>query len=298
MTRLLAACRPIHKIQSMVLLHCLKGIGLIWPRLCWGISGVCAAALMNCLGCAAIYPEIDTPIGPPPNAETPSPAPPDDYVYLYIKSARMPSQTRDGRKWGKGGEGLPNPYAILFIDGTEINRTAVEENTLQPTWPNQKKANYQMPSKRRLRVEVWDDHGLFPHPICLKEMQNLASYVDIGEAEIDCDGGAHITLGVEPAHAVWGLGFYFALGNSTAYVTRVIAASAAGRAGLKDGDQILSIMDRRVAEMEGGEIQSLIRSNSATGVEIGISAAPGPSRFVTLKDEAIYPLVQDHIPLN
>ena len=139
-------------------------------------------SLMGGLGCAAIYPEIDTPIGPPPNAESPSPPPPDDYVFLYIKGARLPSQTRDGRKWGKGGDGFPSPYAILFIDGTEINRTAVEENTLEPTWPNQKKANYQMPSKRQLRVEVWDDHGLFPHPICVKEIHNLPSYVDMGEA--------------------------------------------------------------------------------------------------------------------
>lgn len=264
----------------------------------WRIQALVAMSLMGGLGCAAIYPEIDTPIGPPPNAESPSPPPPDDYVFLYIKGARLPSQTRDGRKWGKGGDGFPSPYAILFIDGTEINRTAVEENTLEPTWPNQKKANYQMPSKRQLRVEVWDDHGLFPHPICVKEIHNLPSYVDMGEAEIDCDGGARITLGVEPARARWGLGFYFELRTSSAYVTRVIAASSAGRAGLKPDDQILSIMGRPVSQMESGEVQSLIRSNSTKGVKLKIASNDGAVRELTVKDEAIYPLVEDHIPLQ
>ena len=264
----------------------------------WGIGGVGIALLGLSLGCGAIYPEISTPIGPPPNTDSPKPPPPDDYVFLYIKSARMPSQTRDGRKWGKGGEGLPNPYAILSIDGTEITRTAVEENTLRPTWPNQKRANYKMLSKTRLRIEIWDDHGLFPHPICLKEVQDLPNFLDMGEAEIDCDGGAQITFGVEPAHPRWGLGFYFELRSSTAYVTRVIAASAAGRAGLKPGDQILSIMGKAVAQIDSGEVESLIRSNSTTGVELKISSSEGSAREVKLKDEAIYPLVDDSIPVN
>jgi hypothetical protein len=257
-----------------------------------------AVALLGLVGCGAIYPEIETPIGPPPNAQSPSPPPPSDYLCIYLKSARLPAFTRDGRKWGKGGLGLPSPYAILFIDGTEVTRTAVQDDTLEPTWPNQKKANYKMPSKRRLRIEIWDDHGLFPHPICLKEIGDLPSYADIGEAELECSGGAMVTLGVEPAHARWGLGFYFELRTSSAYVTRVIAESSAGRAGLKPGDQLVAIMDRPVSQMESGEAQSLIRSNSSTGVKLKVTSEGGETREVTLKDEAIYPLVDDHVPLQ
>ena len=265
--------------------------------ICKGVA-LCALSLVSFISCAALYPEIETPIGPPPNVDSAKPPPPEDYVFLYIKSARMPTQTRDGRKWGKGGDGLPSPYAIMFIDGTEVTRTAVEDNTLEPTWPGQKKANYQMPSKRRLRVEVWDDHGLFPHPICLKELRNLPNYTDMGEVEIECEGGAHMTLAVEPAHARWGLGFFFELRTSTAYVTRVIAASSAGRAGLQPGDQILSIMDSPVSKMELGEVQSLIRANSTTGVKLEIASEKGEKREVEVKDEAIYPLADDHIPVQ
>jgi hypothetical protein len=249
-------------------------------------------------GCAALFPEIDTPMGPPPNPDSANPPPPQDYVFLYIKSARMPSQTRDGRKWGKGGDGFPNPYAILFIDGKEITRTEVEQNTLEPSWPKQKKANFEMPPKRRLRVEVWDDHGLIPHPICLKEIHNLPSYVDMGEVEIDCEGGGNITLGVEAAHPRWGLGFYYVLRSSSAYVTRVIAASPAGRVGLKPDDQILSIMRSPVEKMAAAETQTLIRANSPTGVKLKIASDGGETRDVVIKDAAVYPLLEDHVPLQ
>lgn len=263
----------------------------------WRVGAAGFAILGLMLACAAIYPEIRTPTGPPPNTEAPRPPPPDDYVYLYLKAARVPSQTRDGRKWG-GGEGLPSTYAILFLDGTEIARTSVQPNTLEPTWPDQKKANYKVEEKTRLRIEVWEDHGLFPHPICLTEVQNLPNYLDAGETEINCEGGAELTLAVEPAHARWGLGFYYELRTTSAYVTRVIAASSAGRAGLKPGDQILSIMGHSVAKIDNGELQSLIRSNSTTGIRLKVSSNNGPPRKVYLKDEAIYPLVDDGIPLN
>jgi len=250
-----------------------------------------------CVACAALFPEVETPIGPPPNADAVKPPPPDNYVCLYVKGARLPSQMRDGRKWGKGN-GYPSPYAVLFIDGEEVNRTEVEPDTLEPTWPRQKKANFKLLSKTRVKIEIWDDHGLFPHPICVREVVNLTNYVDIGESELDCDGGAHVTLAVEPAHARWGLGFYFDVHDASASVTRVIAASSAGRAGVKKGDQILAIMGYPITKIELGEAQSLIRVNSVSGVKLRISSQDGAPRDITLKDEAIYPLMQDHIAIE
>ncbi len=56
-------------------------------------------------------------------------------------------------------------------------------------------------------------------------------------------------------------------------------------------------MDRPVSQMQSGEVQSLIRSNSTSGVKLKIASNEGAVREVTVKDEAIYPLVEDHIPL-
>jgi len=258
------------------------------------LSGLC---ILASVACAAIYPEIETPIGPPPNEDAVKPSPPDGYVCLYVKAARLPSQTRDGRKWSKGN-GYPSTYAILSIDGEEVYRTEVEPNTLEPSWSSEKKANFKLVSKSRVKIEIWDDHGLFPHPICLREVLSVPNYVDLGEAELDCEGGAHVTLAVEPAHARWGLGFFFEVHNGGASVTRVIPASSAGRAGLESGDEILEVMGRPLPQLQVGEAQSLIRSNSTTGINLLVSTHGAAPRKVRLKDEAIYPLVRDHIPIQ
>jgi len=253
--------------------------------------------LMTCVACAAIYPEVNTPILPPPNDDAVKPPPPDNYVCVYLKGARIPAQMRDGRKWGKD-EGYPSPYAILSLDGNELSRTEVEPDTLEPTWPNQKKSNYKIVGKSRLKIEIWDNHGLIPHPLCVREVLNVQGYADVGETELDCGGGTIMTLAVEPAHARWGLGFFYELRSSAASVTRVIAASAAGRVGLSPGDEIVSIMGHATSQLDTGQVQSLIRSNSTTGLKLKVSTGGGAPREVTLKDEAIYPLAEDKIPLN
>lgn len=246
-------------------------------------------------GCAAIYPEISTPIGQPPNENAIKPEPPDDYACLYFKGARMPTLTRDGRHWGKDKDGLPSPYAILFMDGVEIMRTEVEANTLEPTWPGQSKTNYRIRDNTRLKVEIWDDHGLFPHPICQKEIRRVASRMDLGEVEMDCDGGASFELAIEPAHALWGLGLYYELQTSSVVVSRVIQASAAGWAGLKAGDQILEIMGQPVSQLDRGQIQSLIRVNAAKGLELKVRTGEGEPHSVTIKESALYPLAEEKV---
>jgi hypothetical protein len=247
------------------------------------------------LGCAAIYPEVSTPIGKPPNENAVKPEPPDDYVYLYFKSARMPPRTRDGRPWGKDKDSLPSPYAVLFMDGVEISRTEVQPNTLEPTWPQQKKANYRVHDDTKLKVEIWDDHGLFPHPICQKEIRRVASHTDLGEVETDCNGGGSFVLAIEPAHAFWGLGLYYELRTSAVIVSRVVQASAAGWAGLKPGDQIVAIMDQPVSQLDGGQIQTMIRVNASKGLELKVRTGEGPPRNVTLKEAALYPLAEEKV---
>jgi hypothetical protein len=263
----------------------------------WGKSFAGVLLGLVAMGCAAIYPEVSTPIGQPPSGSTLKPEPPDDYVYLYFKSARMPSHTRDGRAWGSAKDSLPSPYAILYIDGTEIWRTEVESNTLEPTWPNQKKENYRIDAKTKLKVEIWDDHGLFPHPICQKEIKKLSNYIDVGEVEVDCTGGASFLLAVEPAHAMWGLGFYYELRTTSVMISRVIAASPAGWAGLKPGDYIVEIMGKPISQLDSGQVQSAIRVNAGSGLTMKVRTGDSAPRQVEIKEAAIYPLAAEKVQL-
>src|SRR5882762_1822799 len=49
-------------------------------------------------GCAAVYPELQTPVRTAESREIE--APPNDLRWLAFKGAIVPAETRDGRKWG------------------------------------------------------------------------------------------------------------------------------------------------------------------------------------------------------
>src|SRR5258706_15147053 len=98
--------------------------------------------LLGLLGCGAVYPQLGTPVRTPPAGITLAPPPPEDLVFVKFAGAVIPSKTRDGRSWDSVGGSLPDAFAKLFVDGQVILETPVQSNTLTPTWPDQRKANY------------------------------------------------------------------------------------------------------------------------------------------------------------
>src|ERR1041385_4596086 len=119
-------------------------------------------------GCGAVSPEIASPVRAPPAGRDLSPAPPKNLVFIAFTSAKIPSKTRDGRQWDSLGGAAPDPFAKLFLNDRELIRTPVQANTLEPTWPDQTKANYRLPAEGSYRLEVWDSNALNNRPICLK----------------------------------------------------------------------------------------------------------------------------------
>ncbi len=269
-----------------------KGFGGGW--LTW-VSFVLALAVA---GCGAVYPELSSPLRPPPAGRELKPPPPDDLLFVGFKEARIPTTTRDGRKWDKIGGAAPDPYAILFLNNKELFRTPVQANTLSPTWPNQKKANYRIPRGSKLRVEVWDSNPVNNHPICVKNLSSLKEDAYQGEVAFDCDSGASVTLRVEPAHAKIGLGFYYELRTERIFISRVIAESPAGRLGMAKGDEILEIQDKPVSSFEDGDAQSLVNANSQTGVKLKLRAPGGDLKTLTVINGPIYPVVSDGVPVD
>src|SRR4051812_26245339 len=78
------------------------------------------AALLGALGvavgaCAAVYPELQTPLRSAEGRE--AEAPPNDLRWIAFKGATVPAETRDGRKWAGGlGHAAPDPYAVLLLN--------------------------------------------------------------------------------------------------------------------------------------------------------------------------------------
>lgn len=256
------------------------------------------AAFTASLGCGAVYPELSAPLRAAPAGRELVPPPPKDLLFVTVKSAQIPSTTRDGRKWDAIGGAAPDPYAIFFLGDRELFRTPVQANTLTPSWPNQKRANYRIPQGSKVRVELWDSNPVNNHPICVHKLSSLKEEAYQGELSFDCASGARVVLKIEPAHAKLGLGFYYELRTERIFVSRVLQESPAARAGLLKGDEIVEIEGKSVKQFEDGEAQSLINANATTGVKLTIKLHGGELRTVSLKNGAIYPVHSEGIPLD
>ncbi len=251
---------------------------------------VIALAVAASFGCAAVYPEIATPLRDAPHGRELSPPAPDDMYYIEFKSAEIPELTRDGRKWDKIGGDAPDPFAKILVDDRELVRTPVQANTLTPSWPDQKRRNYRVAPGAQIRIEVWDSNPINNHPICVKKLSSLSGEADEhGEVALVCDSGARVTLRVEAARPKVGLGLFYELRTRDIFVTRVIADSPAGRAGLEGGDQIVKIMGQDTRDMDGGKAKSLVNANATMGVTLTIKKkANGDVADVVLKEGPIY----------
>lgn len=250
--------------------------------------------LASCLGCAAVYPEVKTRIGPaPPDAEL-EPPPPEQLLFIAFESVTVPRTTRGGRPWDDVGNPAPDPIGKVFIDNDELFRTPIEADVYQATWPSAPKRNYDVPEGAILRVEVWDANPLHDQPICIKEVKRLHQVARAaGRLDITCEGGARIQMELRPARPKFGLGFNYELRSKGSAITRVLALSPASRAGLSAGDELISVMGRSVAQMSAGELKSAINANLRNGVELTVRTKAGEIRSLTLHEGPIYSLPFD-----
>ena len=78
------------------------------------VSRTLACALLALFGssaCAAVFPEVKTPLKTLDEGSELAPPPPDDLLYLYVQSADIPEKTRDGRGWDAVGGEAPDPVS-------------------------------------------------------------------------------------------------------------------------------------------------------------------------------------------
>lgn len=247
-----------------------------------------AAALVT--GCPAVFPEVGTRLKVAPKDAVLDPPPPETLVWIRFTGATVPEKTRDGRKWDQVLGSLPDPYARLIVDGAELFRTTVQSDTLTPDWPDAPRGNFELPPGAKLRVELWDNSPINDAPVGVKDFirPSFTSLVD-GKHRIELNGGGDVTIAFEPAHPMFGLGFWFELRNDSAYVTRFVQGSPAERAGMKKGDEILGIGGRKVAAMKPDEVRSLINSAPVTGLDLELRRADGTTTVVNVKEGPIYP---------
>ncbi len=245
------------------------------------------------LGCGAVYPEITSPLKVPPAGVTLEPEPPNNLVYLGFKEGQAPERTRDGRPWHELGSKLPDPFAILYVNGKELIKTNPQSSTLTPTWPDAPKGNYRIEKTDKLRVEMWQSN-LVNAPMCVKDLGSPdEEWLAARQVTINCPSGARIVLHFAPAEGKLGYGFYFELRTQAVYVSRVYEESPAARAKLEVGDQIVAMGDKPVKLMSSGEMQSYVNAGKLEGIKLQVKKKSGDVVDVELKEGGVYPLFSE-----
>jgi hypothetical protein len=258
-----------------------------WSRCACAVAlGVLASGA----GCAAMYPEVETPVRDVPQGLELDPPPPDDLLFLRVAKADIPKRTLDGREWEEVGAKAPDPFVIVFAGDRELFRTEAKPNTLHPVWEEEPKVNYRIPPRTQLRLELWDRNATHRRPICQANINDVHDDVFSGGRSVACPSGARVRLIVERARAKMGLGMKLEVRPREVLITRVVEESPAARAELRAGHQVVAIQGKAVSEMQEGEAKSLVLANSRTGVTISVLEAGGSTMTVTLKDGPIYPV--------
>lgn len=255
-----------------------------------------AASIGAGSGCAAIYPELGTRTDPAPAGRL-DPPPPDDLRWLAFESAEIPATTRDGRKWGRSGEGLPDAVARLFVNDAEVLRSEPAPKTLNPRFTGRWR-NLPLKLGDRVRVELWDSDPLNDRAIGKQSTRVTPEMLSDGRWRASFDMGGSVTLVVQPAHALWGLGFWYELRQGAARVTRLYAHSPASRAGLRKGDAIVAIGPTDVAVMTADEVRSAINAPPPDGLVLTVRHADGATLEAKVVPGPIYPTFAEHGPID
>lgn len=237
-------------------------------------------------GCATLYPEVATPVKPVPPGRDLDPPPPPNVLYVAVTKAQIPGRTRDGRSWDADG-GLPDPFAIVFVNDKELFRTGVERDSLNPTWPKAPRTSYELPKGGTLRVEIWDDNPIHKQAICRKTVDDIEDHAVTGSVNLICEGGTEVEVTIKAAEAKFGLGFSYEFRSDGVFISKVLPLSPASRAGMRAGSQILTLMGKSLNGKSEGEVKSIVNSNASTGLDMTLSG-PSAQKALKLKEGPIY----------
>lgn len=238
--------------------------------------------------CTAVYPELSTRTRPMVAGQPLDPPPPADMYWMRFTSAVVPPRTRDGRNWQASGTEA-DPYAKLFINGAEVLKTKVESNTRAPTWADSPRGNFRLGPGDKLRVEVWNS-GIPDRPICVEDIGKPSEqHLLEKQIRVSCDGGAEVTVALEPAHAVQGAGLTYELRSEACFISRLLDGSPAQRAGIEKGDEVIKIGARDVKTMSVDEVKSAFNAIPFAGLPLVVRHVNGTVLQLTLKEGPIYP---------
>src|SRR5690606_24382169 len=106
----------------------------------------------------------------------------------------------------------------------------------------------------------------------------------------------NVTIAVDEAHALIGLGFDYEIFDSKVVVSRVLAHSPAGRAGMKVEDEIISVGGVRFGKLRSREVRGAFNGIEKP-VEVIVRHTGGTTENFQLGQGPCYPLFSEYGPV-
>lgn len=237
-----------------------------------------------------MYPAIDTPVRPAPDDVKLNPPPPESLYYLALKGGVVPERTRGNETWDELGDGAPDPYVKLYLDGELLFTTSSEQDSFKPKWADAPRQNWVIPTSAVLKVEMWNANPVNDQVICITEVDRLHERATEGVVVAECEGGAAVELELRPARPKFGLGFRYEIRQSGAAVRDVLEKSPAERAGLTSGELIDAVNGQSTRGMSAGALQTLVNIHARQGIKLTVRQDGGVARDVEVKEGPIYSL--------
>lgn len=242
------------------------------------------------VGCAAVYPAIDTPVRIAPDDVQLDPPPPELLYYVNLKGGTVPPRTRGNEPWDELGNGAPDPYVKLYLDDELLFVTATERDTYSPKWPDAPRKNWVIPKRAVLRVEMWNANPVNDQVICIKQVDRLHEAASDGRLVVECQGGASVEIELRTARPKFGLGFRYEIRQNGAAIREVMEQSPAERVGLERGELIDAVNGQSTRALSAGELQTLVNVHARHGLKLTVRREGEAPREVEIKEGPIYSL--------
>lgn len=260
------------------------------------LGGVAGGWLAACVSPKATT-DYATRLAPAPAGVALEPPPPEGVFWLRLAAARVPERAPGGKVWNASD--LPDPSAALLVAGKEVLATPAVSNTLAPIWREGASANFEIGGDARLEVELRDS-GLTTRPIGRGRF-SAPTRGDLAHGSIRVEIGqvgnkGNVTIAVEPAHALIGLGFDYEIYDSTVIVSRVLRYSPAGRAGMRVKDEVVSVGGRRFSGLGPTRIRGMFNELEQP-VEVIVRHEAGTTENFPLGEGPCYPLLAEYGPI-
>ncbi len=240
-------------------------------------------------GCGAVFPRYTTATRRVPAGmleERSVRPPPEDVHEIVVVSAELPPSREDGQPWDS--DGGPDLYAIIRRNGTEVYRSPVVADSTRPEWHGASVTLRVRPTDV-LRFELWDDDGLVDQPVGAEQVTGIpSSALDGGNWVVRFQRNALLYLAARSPEPRYGLGATFESHEDFLRIVELEEGSPGRIAGLREGDQVVSIDGRRVVDLgELGARQAMDRA-AIRAVVLTVERDGSPRTTVTVEPGAVY----------